>query len=522
MVNLNLKNILKNWRVLLLAFCVLVSLLLISNIIPVNKDKGIAFGNGLEYGLDFAGGVQMQLELERPVDSNIMSVEKEILEHRLNAMGLRDIPVRPWGNQYILIQIAGASPTEIKNIEDILKQQARFEARMDGELAMEGSELTVDLGPQGSGVAGGTPSQWFVSIQNSKSGGERFCSVGADKKGRPIDMFLDRPENTVIVMANSTYGILNDMISDNYGYGDSYIKVIENRSLIPVIALENSSSIPDLSIPKNYTHVIIAGDENQISDKIRNELEEINLTTEREPKTGSYDEWVQSLMGLQSSPRLNCDPCTQCKYNAQITGTSSTLEDAKNEIKKNQILLTSGNLPAKATIISKSTVPPTLGAIFLKYSFLTGIVAIFTVAFIIFLRYRKLFIVVPVLITGLSEIIIILGVAALIKWEIDLPAVAGILASVGTGVDNQIVITDETMKRGLRQEKVIGLGERIRRAFFIIFTAAATIIAVMLPIMSIGAGLLKGFAFITILGVLIGIFITRPAYSKVIEDIVRK
>lgn len=518
----NFKNILKNLRVFLLAFCILLSLLLISNIIPANKEKGIDFGNGLDYGLDFAGGVQMQLELERPVDSNTMAVEKGILEHRLNAMGLRDIPVRPWGNQYILIQIAGASPAEIKNIEEILKQQARFEARIDGELAMEGSEIAVDLGPEGSGAAGGTPSQWFVSIRNSKSGGDRFCSVGRDKKGRPIDMFLDRPENTTIVMANSTYGILNDGISEEYGYGNSYIKVIENRSLIPIITLPENSSILNFPIPKGYNHVIIAGDENQISEKIRNEFEEMNFTTERKPKTGSYDEWVKSLTGLESSPRLNCDPCAQCKYNAQITGTAETLDDAKKEIKKNQILLTSGNLPAKAIIKSRSTTPPALGAIFLKYSFMTGIIAIFTVALVIFLRYRKLFIVVPIMITGLSEVIIILGVAALINWEIDLPAVAGIIASVGTGVDDQIVITDETIKMGLRKEKVIGIGERIRRAFFIIFTSAATIIAVMLPIMSIGAGLLKGFAFTTILGVLIGVFITRPAYAKIIEDILRR
>lgn len=519
---INFKNILRNWRVSLLAFCILLSLLLISNIIPINKEKGMGFGNGLDYGLDFAGGVQMQLELERPVDQNTMSVEKGILENRLNSMGLRDIPVRPWGDQYILIQVAGASPAEIKNIEEILRQQARFEARMDGEFTIDGSEITVDLGSQGSGVSGGTPSRWFISIRNSMSGGDRFCSVGKDKIGRPIDMFIDRPENAIIVMTNGTYGILSEGISENYGYGDSYITVIENRSLIPVIAIGNSSSVLNLSIPEGYNHVIIAADEDQISDKIRNELEEINLTTERKPRTGSYDEWVQSLIGLQSSPKLNCDPCTACKYSAQISGSAATPEDAKKEVKKNQILLTSGNLPAKAIIKSKSTTPPTLGAIFLKYSLLTGIIAMLTVALVIFIRYKKLFIVAPVLITGFSEIIIILGIAALINWEIDLTAVAGIIAAVGTGVDNQIVITDGTIKGGLRQEKVIGVGERIRRAFFIIFTAAATIIAVMLPIMSVGAGLLKGFAFVTILGVLTGIFITRPAYAKIIEDILRK
>ena len=41
----------------------------------------------------------------------------------------------------------------------------------------------------------------------------------------------------------------------------------------------------------------------------------------------------------------------------------------------------------------------------------------------------------------------------------------------------------------------------------------------MLPLLRAGAGLLTGFAITTILGVSIGVFITRPAYSAVIRTI---
>ncbi|RLI85476.1 MAG: preprotein translocase subunit SecD, partial [Candidatus Altiarchaeales archaeon] len=79
----------------------------------------------------------------------------------------------------------------------------------------------------------------------------------------------------------------------------------------------------------------------------------------------------------------------------------------------------------------------------------------------------------------------------------------------------------ETIERGIKKRRVISLIERIRRAFFIIFTAAATTIAVMLPLMTFVAGMLRGFAFTTIAGVLIGVFITRPAYAKIIEEILK-
>ena len=69
-----------------------------------------------------------------------------------------------------------------------------------------------------------------------------------------------------------------------------------------------------------------------------------------------------------------------------------------------------------------------------------------------------------------------------------------------------------------------GLNIRIKNAFFIIFASAATLIAAMLPLAYYGfsrgytgIGMLSVFAFTTILGVLIGIFITRPVYAKFIE-----
>jgi preprotein translocase subunit SecD len=149
-------------------------------------------------------------------------------------------------------------------------------------------------------------------------------------------------------------------------------------------------------------------------------------------------------------------------------------------------------------------------------------VAIIAVALVILLRYKRMQIVVPVMFTGIGEIVLILGFAALINWELDLSGIAGIIASVGTGVNDQVVITDEALKRAPTQKKTLSIAERLRRAFFIIFTAAATIIAAMLPLLSVGAGMLKGFAFTTIIGVLIGILITRPGYAKVIEEILRK
>jgi preprotein translocase subunit SecD len=521
---------LKHWRIVLLTVSLALSLTFITNLANLNKGRGFGFGNGLDYGLDFAGGTQLQLKLESEVSSEIMAVEKGILENRLNSMGLKDIPVRPWGSQYLLIQIADATPEETENIEGILKQQARFEERIDGELAIKGDEVTVDLGPRGTSlykVPGGY--SWSVSVSHSKEGACRFGAVGDGRRGRPVDIFIDRPVNTSIVFARGDYQLLLNLTergeSDRFFFGDSALWVVENRSAIPVTELTSTTRALDELLElksSGYHKVVLAGGVDRIPDELRNMLEEEGFDTERKAQQNmSYIRWVSELVSLQSSPRLDFDTRGECVYDARITGSTGTLEDAQLEVQRNQILLTSGNLPVGLTIESKSTTPPTLGRRFLGYSFYTGLVAIAVVALIVYVRYRRVEIVVPVMLTGVSEILLILGLAAFINWELDLPAVAGIIAAVGTGVDHQIVITDETLKHA-GKKKLISIAERIRRAFFIIFTAAATTIAAMVPLMSIGAGMLKGFAFTTIMGVLIGITITRPAYARVIEGIIRK
>jgi preprotein translocase subunit SecD len=47
-------------------------------------------------------------------------------------------------------------------------------------------------------------------------------------------------------------------------------------------------------------------------------------------------------------------------------------------------------------------------------------------------------------------------------------------------------------------------------------------VAAMIPLFWAGAGMLKGFALTTIIGVSIGVFITRPAFSSIVSLIVKE
>ncbi len=196
-----------------------------------------------------------------------------------------------------------------------------------------------------------------------------------------------------------------------------------------------------------------------------------------------------------------------------VLTTGSRPED-EEEAKSVEVVLRSGALPLKLEVLSTSTVPPELGMKFARNAAIAGLAAILTVALVVFLRYRAPMVVLPIIATGVSEVIIILGIASLIRWDLDLAAIAGIIAAVGTGVDDQIVITDEVLF-----QRVYSMRSRIKRAFFIIFSAWFTTVAAMFPLFIIGMAALRGFALTTILGVTVGVLITRPAYASVVEHL---
>lgn len=549
MVKTDYKKLLTNWRTILLAVSLALALILI-------------YANGLSYGMDFAGGYEMQLELDwkgvNESDKNI-EIERAILEERLNSFGLKNVLVRSWGgNDHIQIRVTNATQSDIKKIKEILNQQAQFEERIDGALAVKGNEISIELGAQGSRITPqGTGYKWEITVNHDQEGACRFGEVATGKKGKAVDTYIDRPKNTVILISKDTYDVLNSMTSltmkngGDISHGDSAIEVIERRSAIPVVVVgvdrskkaganeseninatqENvtgeSSYIKELEKYKaeGFVNVIIAGNEQDIPLEIRNKLEERGFNTERTAQGAeeSYGDWITKMIGLKNAPTLQFDPNGKCQYSAVISGGANNLAEAQDEIKRVRAFLSAGNLPAKTKIASESLVDPRHGAVFLKYCLYAGLFSILIVSLVIFIRYRKMFIVIPVMVTCISEVILILGLASAVSWELDLLAVAGIIAAVGTGVDNQIVITDEILKRR-RGEKaeVMSFTEQIGRAFFIIFTSAATIIAAMIPLFAIGAGMLKGFAFTTIMGVLFGVLITRPAFAAAIEFFLKR
>ena len=190
------------------------------------------------------------------------------------------------------------------------------------------------------------------------------------------------------------------------------------------------------------------------------------------------------------------------------------------EARNIRINLQAGSLRAPLDFGDATTfqIRPALAQDFKRNSLITGVIAVLAVSLVVFIRYDDVRVAAPMIVTALSEVVILLGFAAAIQLQLDLSHIAGFIAVVGTGADDLIIIADEVLSEGEVSSTRV-FQNRFRKAFWVIGAAAVTTIVAMSPLAYLSLGDLRGFAIITILGVLIGVLITRPAYGNVLRTL---
>ncbi|MFA6073034.1 MAG: hypothetical protein WC758_02905 [Candidatus Woesearchaeota archaeon] len=234
------------------------------------------------------------------------------------------------------------------------------------------------------------------------------------------------------------------------------------------------------------------------------------------------DQLVDELM---IGADLRGNPVTQISISGAGTGKDNkeATAEALKSMKNMQTVLVTGSLPVKLRVVKTESISPALGSSFIKNAAWAGFFAVILVVLLIVTRYREWILSIPIIITIISEFVLTLGFASLIGWRFDIAAVAAIIIAIGTGVNDQIVITDETLSKTKSADKKAELEswkQRLKRALFIVFAAYFTLLVAMLPLWFAGAGLLKGFALTTIVGMSMGVLITRPAFGEFLEIVV--
>lgn len=540
-------SILKNWRIIILIIFLLLSIGIIFVDVG-NPPEGHLGDTNIRLGLDFEGGTLLQVELQREVGVEEINRIANIISQRIDPSGLRDNVVTPIGNQFIVIQLSETDISEIERIESRIRQQGQFESTINGSTIFTGDQiLRVLRGDTSYGVfQQGNFFEWRLPFVLNDRAVESFtektfhqCTpVSVTPAGQPTYdcastiFFLDKP-SAVIIISQEQYELDRDYLF----FGDRTLNIpqqtnieeVIDNSQIPVIIFENDLNINLIESIKNehgFNQVIISQD---LESKILFDLEQAGFLVEVREITQKPWIWdtlnarqiISLTEGITNQNVASIDQAR--RYSTlYITGQRETFEEANHDLEELAILLESGSLPTPVRTISRETISASLGEMFKSIVFIMGIVAFIIIGIVISIRYRTWKLAGPIFVFGASEVIIILGFIAFFRMPLDLAAFAGLIAAMGTGIDSQIIITDEIMSKSkIVKESLI---RRVKSALFIIITSAFTLFSVMFPIIMFsrtfpGIDKLYGFAAVAITGALIGVFITRPAFTVVIEKL---
>ena len=212
---------------------------------------------------------------------------------------------------------------------------------------------------------------------------------------------------------------------------------------------------------------------------------------------------------------------TAPRINSEITGGSSSISGSSFTIEDTKDLantLKSGRMPAPARIVQEEVVGPTLGA----QSIQQGLWS-FAIAFVLLMIYMvMMYDLIPGMLANcalLANLFFTLGILASFQSALTMPGIAGIVLTLGTAVDANVLIY-ERIKEEMRAGKGIkdALREGYSNAFSAIFDSNFTSLITGIILLVTGTGPIRGFATTWIIGIVCSfftaVFLTRLIYEN--------
>ena len=199
---------------------------------------------------------------------------------------------------------------------------------------------------------------------------------------------------------------------------------------------------------------------------------------------------------VQSAPRIESRITSQ----GQITG-SFTLERAQDLA----LTLRSGALPASIRYLEERVVGPSLGADSIRQGVLASMVALgFVVAFMLF-YYRMAG--VNATVSMVLNLIVLFGALAYFQATLTLPGIAGVILTIGVGIDSNILIF-ERIREELRSGKtaVSSVITGFKRVFITIVDTHLSALIAAIFLFLFGTGPVKGFAVTLVIGLVANVF----------------
>jgi preprotein translocase subunit SecD len=447
----------------------------------------------------------------------------EILKNRVDPLGTRGAVLKALGGNLILYEVPALTPQEA---EVLLGKQGRLEIWLENEPLLYGEHI-LRVDPPRASLQERNAAE--LPFRLTDEGAQRFREGAAGKANYPTVVYIDRPTDAVLLVQEELLPSLRVLEYEDYlhlfrakGFpeegGGYYLQVPAAVTPGDSLSLEARSFLEGESRTK--FRILLVGN---FSGRVLEELPP-SYSVENVPYPGDAESWIREACGCKSvitiSPSLAQELLLgRTVKDLVITVSRASGEEAMREARNLRTIL-SQRLPVGVSVEGESMLEARLGTTFLKQLFWAGLLSFLGVAALVFFRYRRPAITLAVMGTMILELVITMGVISVLPYSLDLAELAGVVLVIGTGVDAQIIITDEVMRGGVREVRAVGgLRDRVRRAFRVIWGSSLTTLVAMIALATLGFGEMRGFALVTILGILLSVLLTRPLYARMVNAI---
>jgi preprotein translocase subunit SecD len=416
-----------------------------------------------QLGLDLQGGVSAQLQGSQTGGGKVTREEiqqaADLIRQRIDRLGVAEPDVRVQAEDQIVVQIPG-----IENDEEVI--------RIIGSTAQLGFYQVLAADPRPN-----VPDDEIDATRKDIT--EALEGDDAYEKGETKILFEETPAIEGRGTDVNGYVVRQDpdMTGDSLKQNGANVE-FDPQTGKRIVSLE-----------------LTAEGGRQMGELTQNMLADAAATGEPALLAIALDEDIQSAPQVQ-------EPLGQ-----NISISNDGLPDGlpEDEAKQLETVLNTGALPVNMTVISQTTVGPTLGLSSLKSGLLAALVGFGLVLLLLLVIYRALGVVADLAL--LIYAFLLWGLIVMIPITVTLPGIAGIVLSIGVAADANVVIFErikEEVRRGKTPRSAIQAG--YDKGFRAILDGNVTTLITAFILFALSSGSVRGFAVLLAIGVVLSMF----------------
>jgi preprotein translocase subunit SecD len=236
------------------------------------------------------------------------------------------------------------------------------------------------------------------------------------------------------------------------------------------------------------------------------------LTQDAARHFGQFTEQnIGKQLAIVLDHRINSAPVINGKIedNGMIEG--SFTQDSAHQLAQ---VLRSGALPASIKYLEERVVGPSLGADSIRHGVQASVLSLIVVMLFMLFYYRLSG--ANAVVALLLNLVLLLAFMALAGAVLTLPGIAGVILTIGMGVDSNVLVFErirEELRNGKSAASAVDSG--FSKAFLTIIDTHVTTVVSALFLGAFGTGPIRGFAITLVVGLLANIF-TAVYVSKTI------